>query len=366
MRLYLLLVLVLMLLPGAAQADSPGPRIMGYGDLNGDGLDDVLLRPSAESRGGIAVFYQQPGEPGTLQFGPGRLLVVGEQELSIAPTDPALTVQDVNRDGKGDLVFEQNGRRLAYYQLGTDGADRVMFSAATPLVAMSSPAVRPANPAPAGLGAAPPAVRTANPAPAALPPLDAEIIPPLTPMLGVGSPAVRTAAPNPVTPPAATGPGIVVPPPAPATPALTPAPAITRTTLAPPQAAGATIAIIDFTNDARDQGLDWLRQGAPDVLAMAIPASPAYEVLPRKRFLDVELRLDNVDEVFRGVKYVVKGNYWLEGESLVFDVAVVDMEIVDIIKGFSLRGERGTIASLMEQLEQQVKEYFATGFPPAR
>ena len=196
---------------------------------------------------------------------------------------------------------------------------------------------------------------------------------PGSPQLNTGAPAVRPLGTTFGTTGAADpGPEFAVPPvPAPNAgnppgPAALPPPTISRPTINQAQPAGTTVAIIDFTNDAHDQGLDWLRQGAPDVVAMTVPESPQYTVLPRARFLETELNLANVDEVFRGVRYVVKGNYWLEGELLVFDVAVVDMELVDIVKSFSLRGSRGNIAPLMEQLQQQVREYFAAGFPPPR
>ncbi len=164
----------------------------------------------------------------------------------------------------------------------------------------------------------------------------------------------------------ATGTGIVVPPPpvlpaAGVIPSTLPPPALPRPELAPPAAAGITVAFLDFSNDAQDPGLDWLAQGAPDVLALALDGDARYTLQPRARFHDRELNLANVDEVFRGVRYVIKGNYWVEGDDVVFDVAVVDMEVIDIVQSFALRGSRGNIAPLLENLQTQVKNYFAAG-----
>jgi len=97
---------------------------LAVGDVNNDGLDDVVINQSIEQA--IGVFYQQPG--GSFS---DRVLYSGAESAD------ALAIGDINNDGLNDVVFSNWGPSIGVFTQKGDGT-------------LNSVVVYPADPASGG------------------------------------------------------------------------------------------------------------------------------------------------------------------------------------------------------------------------
>jgi hypothetical protein len=86
----------------------PDPYVMGYGDVNGDGKPDLILTLTDTSGNVDAIVLLGNGD-GTFQ--PQTNLILSEGPVPGLPANapPAISVEDLNLDGKQDLIFS-NGQ----------------------------------------------------------------------------------------------------------------------------------------------------------------------------------------------------------------------------------------------------------------
>ena len=80
----------------------PAPYVMGYGDVNGDGKPDLILTLTDTSANLAAMVLLGNGD-GTFQPQTNLILYVGPGLPANQP--PAISVEDLNLDGKQDLIF---------------------------------------------------------------------------------------------------------------------------------------------------------------------------------------------------------------------------------------------------------------------
>ena len=103
-----------------------GGNTMGFGDLDGDGFDDIVSAVSDTEAGGVVILWGRPGATGTLDLDvdPETTVIMGAPGLGI--TD-RLAVEDLDGDGLGDLIL---GAPDADGLAGEDtGAGMVKFGA---------------------------------------------------------------------------------------------------------------------------------------------------------------------------------------------------------------------------------------------
>jgi hypothetical protein len=104
----------------------PAPYVMGYGDVNGDGKPDLILTET-DTSGNVDAMVLLGNGDGTFQ--PQTNLILSEGPVPGIPANapPAISVEDLNFDGKQDLIFS-NG------QVALGNGDGT-FALSTPLFA---------------------------------------------------------------------------------------------------------------------------------------------------------------------------------------------------------------------------------------
>ena len=95
----------------------PAPYVMGSGDVNGDGKPDLILTET-DTSGNVDAMVLLGNGDGTFQ--PQTNLILSEGPVPGLPANapPAISVEDLNLDGKQDLIFS-NGQ-VAVGQWGRD------------------------------------------------------------------------------------------------------------------------------------------------------------------------------------------------------------------------------------------------------
>jgi Bacterial Ig-like domain (group 3)/FG-GAP-like repeat/Abnormal spindle-like microcephaly-assoc'd, ASPM-SPD-2-Hydin len=104
----------------------PDPYVMGYGDVNGDGKPDLILTLT-DTAGNVDAIVLLGNGDGTFQAQTNLILSEGPVPGLPANAPPAIAVEDLNLDGKQDLIFS-NG------QVALGNGDET-FALSTPLFA---------------------------------------------------------------------------------------------------------------------------------------------------------------------------------------------------------------------------------------
>jgi len=329
-KIMILVLLFGMLLVPAAFADEltvRGPAVPTSGDINGDGRPDLAI---GSGDGRVYLAFQSPGTSGEPQYTKPLPVLIGGRVLDVGDYASPVLI-DLNNDGQLDLLLgNAEGRLSCHYNIGSP--TRPVFSDGVPLMISNEPAT---IMAPEIRGINSPYAAPASSAVSTMPP----------------QPAINDLPPAPSEPAVDNlrlGPPPVLPPPVVVEPVVSSEPA--------------RIAVIDFANEVNVVDLEWLAQGVPDILVLSIPATERHQLLPRERFQNKTLNLANIDEVFHDADFVIKGNYRLEGDDLVIETVIVDMEAIDIVESFYSRGSRGNVFPIINQLEQELGAYFADEF----
>lgn len=90
------------------ETGGPAPYVMGYGDVNGDGKPDLILTET-DTSGNVAAIVLLGNGDGSFQ--PQTNLILSEGPVPGLPANapPSIFVEDLNLDGKQDLIFS-NGQ----------------------------------------------------------------------------------------------------------------------------------------------------------------------------------------------------------------------------------------------------------------
>jgi Bacterial Ig-like domain (group 3)/FG-GAP-like repeat/Abnormal spindle-like microcephaly-assoc'd, ASPM-SPD-2-Hydin len=104
----------------------PAPYVMGYGDVNGDGKPDLILTET-DTSGNVDAMVLLGNGDGTFQ--PQTNLILSEGPVPGLPANapPAISVEDLNLDGKQDLIFS-NGQVALGNGDGTFALSTALFS----------------------------------------------------------------------------------------------------------------------------------------------------------------------------------------------------------------------------------------------
>jgi Bacterial Ig-like domain (group 3)/FG-GAP-like repeat len=104
----------------------PDAYVMGYGDVNGDGKPDLILTETDTSGNVDAIVLLGNGD-GTFQ--PQTNLILSEGPVPGLPANapPAISVEDLNLDGKQDLIFS-NGQVALGNGDGTFALSTALFA----------------------------------------------------------------------------------------------------------------------------------------------------------------------------------------------------------------------------------------------
>ena len=104
----------------------PAPYVMGSGDVNGDGKPDLILTET-DTSGNVAAMVLLGNGDGTFQ--PQTNLILSEGPVPGLPANapPAISVEDLNLDGKQDLIFS-NGQVALGNGDGTFALSTALFA----------------------------------------------------------------------------------------------------------------------------------------------------------------------------------------------------------------------------------------------
>jgi len=129
------------------------------------------------------------------------------------------------------------------------------------------------------------------------------------------------------------------------------------------------VAVSVFENRTGDPALDAVGSMAADWITHGLAETGDVEVVPGMSSLAAfrgnpdALPTEDPLLVFAeatGAGTVVSGSYYLQGESLVFNVRVTDLARGELVHAFQpIRGPRGEPAEVVEELKQRVKGLFA-------
>jgi hypothetical protein len=104
----------------------PAPYVMGYGDVSGDGKPDLILTET-DTSGNVDAMVLLGNGDGTFQ--PQTNLILSEGPVPGLPANapPAISVEDLNLDGKQDLIFS-NGQVALGNGDGTFALSTALFA----------------------------------------------------------------------------------------------------------------------------------------------------------------------------------------------------------------------------------------------
>jgi hypothetical protein len=104
----------------------PDAYVMGYGDVNGDGKADLILTET-DTSGNVAAMVLLGNGDGTFQPQTNLILSEGPEPGLPANDPPAISVEDLNLDGKQDLIFS-NGQVALGNGDGTFALSTALFA----------------------------------------------------------------------------------------------------------------------------------------------------------------------------------------------------------------------------------------------
>jgi TolB-like protein len=140
----------------------------------------------------------------------------------------------------------------------------------------------------------------------------------------------------------------------------------------------ATVAILYFDYDGKDDDLALLRKGLAQMLITDLLATPAIRVVERDRLQEVltELKLQATTKLdatsavkagkLLGARYLVIGGYFDVMKAFRVDARVVDVETGKVMFSAGASGKPDEFLTLEQKLAGELGHYFTTSLPAVK
>jgi len=140
----------------------------------------------------------------------------------------------------------------------------------------------------------------------------------------------------------------------------------------------ATVAILYFDYDGKDDELAMLRKGLAQMLISDLLGTPAIRVVERDRLQEVmtELKLQATTKIdatsavkagkLLGARYLVVGGYFDVMQAFRVDARVIDVETGKVMFSAGANGKPDEFLTLEQKLAGELAHYFATSLPAVK